>query len=739
MSEKTPENPQDQEPHGTDPMGPQTLDPTAADLNPAEAAPASPEREKSISAEAIVNAPPTAEIDEATLVNEPADPAEAVESSEPIDPTEAAETSQPTATQAGEFRTKPLDPDLPFATGSTRQQPAARQQPTRQYEQAPTRSYDPASGRSPAPMVDPGVQAPGYPTVPPAHSGHSHHPGPASASGPRTYPAQSAAQIPSGYQANGYGANGYPSNGYRTNGYRAGMPGQPGQPQAHQPHPRQQPQQPQPQQVHHQQPGRTYPPQPPMPSAGPMPTTGAMPNTGPMAPPRPPRRKKQKREPVSFAPVTGSLQLTRDEVTEIPADGPITWPKRSTGIIGVANLVLSAVLAVIWAWIPLGLLFTGLGGIFALGLGVLALLVWVLVQQGANIAERFRAELIYEDKIPVPKIESSTREPGFGRFLHNRWLHVKSGAFWRSTAHHYIKMLFGGIIVAGTLAGICGAIMGIFASINPYGVNTFFISESLEGPARIGVAIGSVIVLASSLAILWFAPILDRALDRALLSPARTVALQAEVTELDRARMAGIEAAAAERLRIERDLHDGAQPRLVALTMTLGMAKSKIDTDPERAKELVAEAHTEAKGIVTELRQLARGIHPAVLTDRGLDAAVSALAGRSTIPVDVDVRLEGRIGREAEAVSYFVVAECLTNIAKHSGATHASVYIAPIETGVQIVVTDNGHGGARVDRSGRHTGIAGLIDRVEAARGTLNLTSPAGGPTTIVVEVPCAS
>ena len=240
--------------------------------------------------------------------------------------------------------------------------------------------------------------------------------------------------------------------------------------------------------------------------------------------------------------------------------------------------MLSAILAVIWAWIPLGLLFTGIGGIFALGLGVLALLVWVLVQQGANNAERYRAELIYSDKIPVPKIESSNREPGIGRFLHNRWLQLKSGAFWRSTAHHYIKMLLGLIVVAGTIAAICGSIFAIFAAINPHGVNTFFIGESIDGPARIGVAIGAVIVLASSLAILWFAPLLDRALDRALLAPARTVALQAEVTELDRARMAGIEAAAAERQRIERDLHDGAQPRLVALTMTLGMAKTKIDS-----------------------------------------------------------------------------------------------------------------------------------------------------------------
>lgn len=658
MSEKTPENPQDQEPFGPDPQETQTpeVDPgeSADDHGTAESAPGTIEREESISAEAIVNAPPTTEVD-------------------------ATEVDEPTAREAGEFRTKPVDLDVPFAAGSTRVMGSG--------DQAQRPDYPPMNPTRPVTHTTP---------MAPAQPGTHTHP--------------SAQAAPSGYA---------PSN---TPNYPA-PPGHAPQPG---PHPA-------------AQFGRPAPNAQSMPNAHPAPNAQPMPAAQPMPRQRPPRRMKPRREPVAYAPVTGSLPLTREDVTEIPADGPITWPKRPTGIIGVANLVLSAVLGLIWAWIPLGLLFTGIGGIFALGLGVLALLVWVLVQQGANNAERYRAELIYSDKIPVPKIESSNRDPGMGRFLHNRWLQVKSGAFWRSTAHHYIKMLLGLIVVAGTIAAICGSIFGIFAAINPHGVNTFFIGESIDGPARIGVAIGAVIVLASSLAILWFAPLLDRALDRALLSPARTVALQAEVTELDRARMAGIEAAAAERLRIERDLHDGAQPRLVALTMTLGMAKTKIDSDPERAKELVSEAHAEAKGIVTELRQLARGIHPAVLTDRGLDAAVSALAGRATIPVDVDVRLEGRIGREAEAVSYFVVAECLTNITKHSGATHASVFIAPTEFGVQIVVTDNGHGGARVDRSGRHTGIAGLIDRVEAARGTLNLTSPAGGPTTVVVEVPCAS
>lgn len=653
MSENTPTNPRESEPQSADSLESQT---------PEEA----PESDRPIGAEAIVNAPPTAETPAAAKIPEADDSADGSEPSGNGAADESAGT--PLATEAGQFRTAPMELEVPFSRG-------AAQQYTQAYPQTRVMNANFPQGFS--------QQTPSqHPTQAYPHQ-HTH------SSGPGTLQQQGALQQP-GYQPRTYSA-----------------------------------QQQSPQQGQH-------PNQLPAPVPAP---NGQM----PMQPMQPPRRKKPKSENVTYAPATGAMPLTREEGTEIPADGPIEWPQKRVGIVGVANLVLSAVMAVVWAWIPLGLLFTGFGGIFALGLGVLALVAWVVVQQGANVFERYRAELIYGDRIPVPKVERSTRESAFGRFFHNRWLHVKSGSFWRSTAHHYVKMLLGAIIVGGTIAGICGAIIGIFSAINPEGITDFFFRGTTGGLGRTGIAIGSLIVLASSLAILWFAPYLDRALDRSLLPPARTAALQAEVTDLDRARMAGIEAAGAERLRIERDLHDGAQPRLVALSMTLGMAKSKIDKDPERAKELVSEAHAEAKGIVNELRQLARGIHPAVLTDRGLDAAVSALAGRSTIPVEVDVRLAGRIDREAEAVAYFVVAECLTNIAKHSGATHARVFIAPIEAGVQIVVTDNGQGGARIDRSGRHTGIAGLVDRVEAARGTLNLTSPAGGPTTVVVEVPCAS
>ncbi len=636
----------------------------------------------------------------------------------------------PLATEAGQFRIAPLDLDVPFAVPPAQHawsDTAAGSPTAEQHRQTPA-PHDPIGHTREYPQTQVyGTPAQTYRSAPPraelpVHQADRHpQPGLDQPQQGGRYPHHS--HPVAGPQGPG------PDAGQPTSGAHPAAPGtHPVVPGTH------------PSAVVQGPVGRT--------SAAPRPVAQApgahAPAThAPMPvrqqPARPPRRRKPRLEPLTMVPVTGPMPLTTDDVTEIPPEGPIDWPKRPVGAVGVANLFLSAVLAIVWAWIPLGLLVTGISGIFALGLGVLALIAWVIVQQVANVAERYRAELVYGDRIPVPTIPRSTRESGFTRFLHNQWLLVSSAPFWRSTAHHFIKITLGFVIVGGTVVGMCGGILGIFSAINPDGIPGLFIGAGDSGLGRIGVAIGSLIILASSAAILWFAPYLDRALDRSLLPPPRTAALQAEVTELDRARMAGIDAAAAERLRIERDLHDGAQPRLVALTMTLGLAKSKIDTDPERAKELVAEAHAEAKGIVTELRQLARGIHPAVLTDRGLDAAVSALAGRSPIPVEVDVRLGGRIEREAEAVAYFVVAECLTNIAKHSGATAAKVLIAPTEAGVQIVVTDNGHGGARIDRSGRHTGIAGLVDRVEAARGTLNLTSPAGGPTTIVVEVPCAS
>ncbi|HET9560026.1 MAG TPA: sensor domain-containing protein, partial [Actinomycetota bacterium] len=220
----------------------------------------------------------------------------------------------------------------------------------------------------------------------------------------------------------------------------------------------------------------------------------------------------------------------------------------------------------------------------------------------------------------------------------------------------------------------------------------------------------------------------------ALLGPSQHQ-LQARVDALQASRDRAVDAAEAERRRIERDLHDGAQQRLVALAMDLGMARAKLETDPAAGAALVGEAHEEAKRALAELRDLARGIHPAVLADRGLDAAISALAACSPVPVGVEVAT-GRLPGPVESTAYFVVAEALTNAAKHARAAEISVRITRHRDLLIVEVIDDGAGGA--DPAGG-TGLRGLADRVAAVDGRLAITSPPGGPTVIRAELPCGS
>jgi signal transduction histidine kinase len=189
-----------------------------------------------------------------------------------------------------------------------------------------------------------------------------------------------------------------------------------------------------------------------------------------------------------------------------------------------------------------------------------------------------------------------------------------------------------------------------------------------------------------------------------------------------------------ERRRIERDLHDGAQQRLVALAMELGLAREKLDSDPEAARKLLDESHESAKLVLQELRELVRGIHPAVLSDRGLDAAISAIAGRSPIPVVVDVDLKGRLPEEVEGTAYFVVVEALANMAKHSQASGAKVTIRRNGNWLAVMIEDNGKGGADPSRG---SGLIGLRDRILALEGRMTVDSPSGWGTRIRVEIPC--
>jgi signal transduction histidine kinase len=226
----------------------------------------------------------------------------------------------------------------------------------------------------------------------------------------------------------------------------------------------------------------------------------------------------------------------------------------------------------------------------------------------------------------------------------------------------------------------------------------------------------------------------DLALAESMLGTSSRDELSTEVTRLSQSRARVVDATDAERRRIERDLHDGVQPRLVSLAMTLGMAQSKFEADPAEANRLLGQAHDSAKEALADLRSLARGIHPAVLEDRGLDAALSALVAGSPVPVSVAVDLPRRPSRTNEAVAYFFVAEAVTNVAKHASASQATVIIDQDPTVMRIVVTDNGAGGATTTPGG---GLAGLADRLAAVDGSLVISSPPGGPTRLEAVIPC--
>jgi signal transduction histidine kinase len=254
------------------------------------------------------------------------------------------------------------------------------------------------------------------------------------------------------------------------------------------------------------------------------------------------------------------------------------------------------------------------------------------------------------------------------------------------------------------------------------------------GEAFLGMDIGLVAIPIAYVLVRWMTEG-ELRLSRALLSPSREAALEARVGELAATRAGAVDAAAAELQRIERDLHDGAQARLVALAMDLGMAEERFARDPEGARELVVEAREEAKRALAELRDLARGIRPSLLAERGLGPALTALAARSPIPASVDFDIPAELTHAVENATWFVVSEALANTAKHSGATRVLVSVTRVEDRLVVEIVDDGAGGASAEGSG----LRGLRQRVEALDGTLIVTSPAGGPTSIRAELPCAS
>jgi signal transduction histidine kinase len=217
--------------------------------------------------------------------------------------------------------------------------------------------------------------------------------------------------------------------------------------------------------------------------------------------------------------------------------------------------------------------------------------------------------------------------------------------------------------------------------------------------------------------------------------------LALRVESLARSRADLVDAADAERRRIERDLHDGAQQRLVSLAMNLGMARERFDGEPEPVRLAIAAAHDEAVLALTELREFIRGLHPAVLSDRGLVAALSGLAARAPLPVRLQVDVPRPASAAVEAVAYFIVSEALANVTKHAQASQAEVAVTRAGDVLRVAVTDNGRGGAAFGASDGvdGTGLRGLAQRAAAVDGTLSIDSPRGGPTVITAELPCES
>jgi len=381
-------------------------------------------------------------------------------------------------------------------------------------------------------------------------------------------------------------------------------------------------------------------------------------------------------------------------------------------------------------------------GLLVTFLGVPLLALTLAVARGIGALERFRARALLGTEVPAPEpVRAGRRGGGPMAWV---WALLRSGTSWRHLLYAFLHFPWAVLSFCVALPfWACGWGMLTYplwlwalpAHAGRPGLQVYGDGQGdgwyLESPpeAVLTSAIGLVLVLLTPWLFRGLTE-LDRAMVRGLLGPSR---LAARMRELESDRRTVTDTASADLRRIERDLHDGAQARLVALAMDLGLAKEKLLEDPQAAAKMVDEAHGEVKLALQELRDLARGIHPAILTDRGLGPALTTIATRCTVPVTVTTDLPTRPAPAIEAIAYFTVSELLQNISKHSGATTAAIDLWRTDDRLLIQVTDNGHGGATTTHG---TGLAGLAERLDSVDGLLLIDSPTGGPTTITAELP---
>ncbi|MEU5301971.1 sensor histidine kinase [Streptomyces noursei] len=378
-------------------------------------------------------------------------------------------------------------------------------------------------------------------------------------------------------------------------------------------------------------------------------------------------------------------------------------------------------------------------GLLITFLGIPVLAGGLAGARGLGALERARARALLGLDVAAPEPLRPSK-PGLMAWV---GAVLKSGASWRHLLYAFVHFPWALFAFVGSVTfwSVGWALLSFpfwywlapsYASlpgIQLWGDGTTVLYVSPTVAAMVSGVFGLLMVLAGPWVFRGLTQV-DRLLVRGLLGPSP---LATRVIELESDRGVVVDTAAADLRRIERDLHDGAQARLVALAMDLGLAKEKLAKDPQAAARMVDEAHGEVKVALQELRDLARGIHPAILTDRGLGPALSALAGRCTVPVTVEVDLDRRPAPAIEGIAYFTVSELLQNVAKHSGADRAAVDVWHTADQLMLMVSDDGRGGASTEAGG---GLAGLAERLGSVDGLLVVDSPAGGPTTVTAELP---
>jgi signal transduction histidine kinase len=417
-------------------------------------------------------------------------------------------------------------------------------------------------------------------------------------------------------------------------------------------------------------------------------------------------------------------------------------------------LALASPVAPVTWWLVLALAVSILTGAFFLVATVLSLLIagalsWVVgigttllaaalrLSGGLAGVDRRRIGRWYQVSIaPVPL---PARQPGQSRSeLQRHWR--RSSAAWRLAGYQLIRTpalaagLFVLVLCWWTVIGLLFVVQLAPRPIAPAFTSWVFGHDVLGTGAQVVAGLTGLAVLLLIPALVRALARLDAQLGQRLLGPGRIDILAGEVDRLAQSRTLAVDAGDIERHRIERDLHDGVQPRLVSLAMQIDRARARLDRDPVAADELLRKAHADAKDALADLRSIARGIHPAILDERGLDAALSALVAGSPVPVAVSVRLGRRPGRSQEAVAYFAAAEAIANLAKHAGAAQAELAISDESGQLVVRVSDDGRGGAVVVPGG---GLAGLTGRLAAVDGHLLVASPPGGPTTVTAVIPC--